>query len=210
MSQPIELPAVARQDKGKGASRRLRRVADQVPAIIYGGNKDPMSIAIPHNLVLQVEEYEHFYTQILTLDVDGKKEQVILKDMQRHPYKPKVTHLDFQRVDAKSKLHLSIPLHYTNEEVAVKLGGHVEHYASEVEVTCLPADLPEFIEVDMSKVELGQTLHLSDIAVPKGVTLSALVQGDDHDHAIVAIKANKVASDDADIAAASDEGTSEE
>ncbi|RNC78531.1 50S ribosomal protein L25/general stress protein Ctc [Piscirickettsia salmonis] len=208
MSQTIELPAALRQDKGKGASRRLRRIADQVPAIVYGGNKDPMSLAIPHNLVLQVEEHEHFYTQILTLNIDGQKEQVILKDMQRHPYKPKVTHLDFQRVDANSKLSVSIPLHFTNEEVAVKLGGHVEHYASEVEISCLPADLPEFIEVDMGKTELGQTLHLSDIKVPQGVTLSALVQGGNHDHAIVAIKANKGSSDD--DAASSDEGTAEE
>jgi large subunit ribosomal protein L25 len=194
MSDAIfNLDAKIRTDLGKGASRRLRH-ADLVPAIVYGGEEAPLSITLEHNKVIQAQEFEAFYSHVLTLNVDGKSVEVLLKDVQRHPYKPKIMHMDFQRVIAGQDVHTSVPLHFVNEasSAAVKGGGVAEHHVTEVEITCLPKDLPEFIEVDMANIELGQTLHLSDLTLPAGVSSVELAKGDDaHDLAVVTVKPPK-------------------
>jgi large subunit ribosomal protein L25 len=204
MSEAIyTLEATVRSDKGTGASRRLRH-ANQVPAIVYGLEKETQNIALAHNKVWQAQDNEGFYSHILTLVIDGKKEDVILKDVQRHPFKPTILHLDFQRVDAKQELHTNVPVHFIGEETALKTGGTVAHTINELEVTCLPKDLPEFIELDISGLELGQTLHISDITLPKGVTSLELAKGESHDLAVVTLHAPKgaaaeeEASDEAD------------
>lgn len=206
------LDAEVRTDMGKGASRRLRH-ADKVPAILYGAGKDPVALTLAHNKVLQAQEFEAFYSHVLTLNIGGKKVDALIKDMQRHPFKPKVTHLDFQRVDAKTAVHVQVPLHFINEDAApsIKLnGGHAEHQMNEVEISCLPGILPEYIEIDMMDVEIGQTLHLSDIKVPKGVTLVELAKGEDHDQAVVTVKTAKGASADDEEAAADTAAEGEE
>ena len=173
--------AVARTDVGKGASRRLRREHNQVPAIVYGADKDPQNLTLDHNELLKSLKNDAFYSSILELKVDGSSESVVLKDIQRHPYKPKITHMDFMRIKAGEKITMSVPLHFINEETApgVKIGGGaISHMMTEVEIRCLPKDLPEFIEVDMGAVELDQTIHLSDLQVAKGVELTALAHDD--------------------------------
>ncbi|MBU3018183.1 50S ribosomal protein L25/general stress protein Ctc [Paraglaciecola agarilytica] len=194
MSEGIfTLDAEVRTDLGKGASRRLRH-EDKVPAVLYGLGKEAVSLTLSHNKVFQAQEFEAFYSHVLTLNVDGKKVEAVVKDMQRHPFKPRVTHLDFLRVDAKQALQTNVPLHFVNEEKAESIkthGGHAEHHMVDVEISCLPADLPEFIEVDVANVELGQTLHLSDIALPEGVTSVELAKGEDHDLAVVTVKTAK-------------------
>ena len=194
MSEAIfNLDAEVRTDLGKGASRRLRR-EDKVPAILYGAGEEPVSLTLEHSKVLQAQEFEAFYSHVLTLNIAGKKVEALVKDMQRHPFKPKVTHIDFLRVDAKQALTTNVPLHFINEDIAPAIktqGGHAEHHVADVAISCLPANLPEFIEVDLTAVELGQTLHLSDLKLPKGVTLVELAKGADHDQAVVTVKAAK-------------------
>jgi len=202
MSQAITLDATIRTDLGKGASRRLRHAA-QTPAIIYGGEAAPVSITLAHNKLFKAQEQESFYSQILTINVDGNEEKVIVKAMQRHAHKPVVNHVDFLRVDANQELHTAIPVHFINEAVcpAVKSGGVVAHHSNEIEVACLPANLPEFIEVDVANLEFGQTIHLSDITLPAGVDSVELRKGESHDQAVVSISAPKGASVDEDEAA---------
>ncbi|CAB0149634.1 50S ribosomal protein L25 [Pseudidiomarina piscicola] len=188
------IQAELRKDTGKGASRRLRR-ADKVPAILYGANKEAVSLTLDHNKVNNMADYEAFYSHILTLVVDGKKHQAILKDIQRHPYKPKLTHLDFQRVEKGQKLHTHVPLHFLNEDTAKGVkdeGGVVVHHVNDVEINVLPKDLPEYLEVDIAALELGQTLHLTDLKLPNGVELVELTKGEDHDQAVVSITAPRV------------------
>ena len=196
MSEAIyTLEATVRTDKGTGASRRLRH-ANQVPAILYGADKEPQNIALAHNKVWQAQANEGFYSHILTLVVDGEKQEAILKDVQRHPFKPTILHLDFQRVDANHKLHTNVPVHFIGEETAVKSGGTVAHTMTELEVTCLPKDLPEFIEVNVAELELGQTLHISDLTLPAGVSSVELGKGESHDLAVVTLHAPKGASEE--------------
>lgn len=192
MTDLFTLAAEVRTDLGKGASRRLRH-ANQTPAIIYGGDKAPVSITIQHNKLFKAQEAESFYSQVLTINVDGSEEKVIVKAMQRHAHKPVVNHVDFLRVDATHELHTAIPVHFLNEDkcAAVKAGGIVSHHANEIEVACLPAALPEFIEVDVANLELGQTVHLSDITLPEGVESVELRKGESHDQAVVSIAAPK-------------------
>jgi large subunit ribosomal protein L25 len=201
MSEAIfNLEAQVRTDLGKGASRRLRR-EDKVPAILYGADKEPVSLTLAHNKLVQASEFEAFYSHVLTLDIAGEKVEAIVKDMQRHPYKPKILHVDFLRVDANKSVHTIVPVHYINEETAPAIktqGGHAEHHIAEIEVLCLPADLPEFIEVDLTEVALGQTLHLSDIKLPKGVESVELAKGESHDLAVVTVKAAKGAAAEAE------------
>ncbi|AVJ55582.1 50S ribosomal protein L25 [Idiomarina sp. OT37-5b] len=188
------IKATVRADKGKGASRRLRH-ADKVPAILYGGKGEPVALELDHNKVNNMADYEAFYSHILTLDIDGKKEQAILKDMQRHPYKPKLTHLDFQRVEKGHKLHTNLPLHFLNETTAKGVkeeGGVVVHHVNDVEIMVLPKDLPEYLEVDVADMSIGDTLHLSDLKLPTGVELVELTKGEDHDQAVVSITAPRV------------------
>jgi large subunit ribosomal protein L25 len=169
----FELIAQSRTLQGTSASRRLRR-ASKVPGIVYGGEAAPQNIEIDHNDLLLKLKKEAFHASIINLVVDGKKEQVLLRDTQVHAYKPLVLHVDFQRVDATHELHIKVPLHFINEEIApgVKLnGGLVNHVLTEVDVHCLPKDLPEFIEVDLSALKIGDSIHLSQLKLPNGVKL---------------------------------------
>ncbi|MDF2866548.1 MAG: rplY [Gammaproteobacteria bacterium] len=194
MTDIFELNAEKRADIGKGASRRLRRLQDKIPGILYGGEKEPVAITLEHNQVLKALENEAFYSHVLTINVDGKAEKAVLKDVQRHAFKPKVTHMDFQRVSAKSKLHMHVPLHFINEAIApgVKTGGGmVNHLLTDVEVICLPNDLPEYIEVDLSGLQVNQAIHLSELKLPKGVELVALSH--DHDLSVVNIQLPRAA-----------------
>jgi large subunit ribosomal protein L25 len=171
----FEVIANARTLQGTGASRRLRR-AGTVPGIVYGGETAPIAIETNHNDLLLKLKKEAFHSSIINLVVDGKKEQVLLRDYQTHAYKPLVLHIDFQRVDATHELHIKVPLHFVNEEVApgVKLnGGLVNHVITEVDVHCLAKDLPEFVEVDLSALKIGDSIHLSQLKLPKGVQLVA-------------------------------------
>ncbi|TKB45945.1 50S ribosomal protein L25/general stress protein Ctc [Thalassotalea mangrovi] len=201
------LDAEVRTDLGKGASRRLRH-ANKVPAIVYGAGKEPVSITLAHNKVFRAQEEEAFYSHVLTLNIGKEAVEVVIKDMQRHPFKPQIMHMDFLRVDAKKELNTLVPLHFINEDVVAKTGAIVAHSATEIEVACLPADLPEFIEVDVKDLEIGQTIHLSDIVLPKGVTSVELAKGEDHDQAVVTASAPKGGSDD--NGAADEEADSEE
>ena len=176
------LNAEVRSDLGKGASRRLRRNESLVPAVIYGGDKAPQSISLLAKDLAKLLENEAAFSHVLSLDVAGTKENVLIKALQRHPAKGFVLHADFQRVVAGQKLTAHVPLHFINEATAVGVkqqGGEISHTISEVEVSCLPKDLPEFIEVDMAAVEVGQTVHMSDLKLPKGVELVALAHGND-------------------------------
>ncbi len=193
----FKLDASVRTDLGKGASRRLRR-EDKLPGIIYGGEEAPVSITLDHNKVNNSADFEAFYSHVLEINLDGKVVEVLVKDMQRHPCKPKITHIDFQRVIAGQDVHTNVPLHFVNEEksAAVKAGGIAEHHVTEIEVTCLPKNLPEFIEVDMAGVEMGQTLHLSDLTLPAGVSSVELAKNDEaHDLAVVTVKPAPKAAD---------------
>jgi len=171
MSVSFTVKATRRDDLGKGASRRLRREGN-VPAVLYGGDAEPIALTIAHKDLWHNLENEAFYSHILDIEIDGKTEKAILRDLQRHPYKPIIMHADFQRVGANDLLHVKVPLHFINEatSVGVKKGGVVLHLASEIEITCLPADLPEFIEVDLANVDIEQIVHLADIALPAGVS----------------------------------------
>ncbi|MCF6280733.1 MAG: 50S ribosomal protein L25/general stress protein Ctc [Candidatus Polarisedimenticolaceae bacterium] len=173
MSTNFVVTAESRTDTGKGASRRLRH-AGLVPGIIYGAHKEPAMITLNHNALLLLLDNEAFYSHILELKVGKKSEQVILKDLQRHPAKPFIMHIDFQRISAKENIKVHVPLHFTGEDSApgVKAGGIISHNMSGIEITCLPKDLPEFIEVDISALEVGQSIHLSEVALPKGVELA--------------------------------------
>jgi len=184
------LNAKLREDAGKGASRRLRREANLVPAIVYGGSKKPQMISLAYNELSKQLENEAFYSHIITLSIEGKSEDVIIKDLQRHPSRPIFYHADFMRVSKTKKLRSKVPLHFINEASSkgVKLqGGTVAHAITELEITCLPQDLPEFIEVDLAEMEAGHILHISDLKLPKGVESIALSHGEDHDLPVVTI-----------------------
>lgn len=170
----FEISAKARTVLGKGASRRLRRDGKQIPAILYGGESEPVLMTMQTNEVRKALENEAFYSHILTLELDGKKEQVVLRDLQRHPVRSEVIHMDFMRVNAKEAINMHVPLHFLNEETApgVKAGGIVSHLVTDLEVKCLPKDLPEFIAVDLAKLELDHAIHVSEIKLPSGVTLT--------------------------------------
>ncbi|MBB3231493.1 50S ribosomal protein L25/general stress protein Ctc [Halomonas stenophila] len=191
----FKLNASVRNDLGKGASRRLRRANEQVPAIIYGGEQAPQAIAVDKTAFYKAIEDEAFFSSVINLTVDGKAQQVVVRDLQRHPYKALLTHADFMRVDATHELTLSVPLHVVGEDTCKAIkdqDGELHILASDVEISCLPKDLPEYLEVDISNIELGTTLHLSDLTVPAGVTLVALTHGEDHDNALVSVTKAKV------------------
>ncbi|MBA3902190.1 MAG: 50S ribosomal protein L25 [Rhodocyclaceae bacterium] len=167
----IEFSANKRVLQGTGASRRLRR-AGKVPAILYGGDQTAQPIEVDHNQLFHSLKQEAFHASILGMNLDGQKLQVLLRDVQMHAYKPQVLHVDFQRVAADRKIHMKVPLHFVNADIApgVKLqGGIVSHVLTELEVSCLPADLPEFIEVDMKDVSVGHSVHVKELSLPKGV-----------------------------------------
>ena len=181
MSVSFELAADVRSDLGKGASRRLRHT-NKVPAVLYGAHKEPTYLLLNHDDVVKRLEHGRFYSHILILTVNGNAERAVLKDLQRHPSKPRVMHMDFQRISETEKLRMHVPLHFTHADTAPgvkKSGGIVSHMLIDVEIVCLPKDLPEYIEVDLSRLELGHAVHLSDLKVPAGVQLTALLHDDD-------------------------------
>ena len=184
--------AELRTETGTGASRRLRR-EDKVPAILYGADKEAASIVLAHKDMIKAQEDEGFYTHILTLNIGGESVEAILKDIQRHPYKPKIPHLDFQRVDATHTHHTKVPVHFIGEEKVTKAGNTVVHQLTEIEITCLPKALPEFVEVNVSDLVAGDSIHLSDLKLPSGVASVELTKGADHDQSVVTVKANKAA-----------------
>ena len=192
MSDAFEIHATARTELGKGASRRLRRQADLVPAIVYGEDKAPVSISIPHKDLIKAIANEAFFSHIIKMVIDKKTEQVVIKALQRHPAKARILHADFQRVSANHAITVAVPLHFINEEKCkgVKLGGgSIIKVMTELQVSCLPKDLPEFIEVDMIDVGVGEAIHISGIKLPKGVTSVDLIHGHDADNAVVSVLA---------------------
>jgi large subunit ribosomal protein L25 len=208
MSDQFELNAEVREDMGKGASRRLRRLTDLVPAIIYGGGKDPQPLTLIRKDLEKALENEAYYSHVLTIKVGKGKEKAILKDLQRHPARNSVMHADFMRVDDNVAIKVHVPIHFMNEATChgVKVeGGIIQHQATDIEVQCLPGDIPEYIEVDMLDVETGQIVHLSEVTLPAGVTSIALALGEDHDLAIASVIAPKGGSEDDDIEAAAAE-----
>lgn len=188
MSNVFEFVASQRSLLGKNAARAERRKG-QVPAVVYGGESNPQSIVLEHNEVLKHLEHEAVYSHVLDLKIDGKTEKAVLKGVQRHPAKPVVLHLDFMRVAADHKLKVHVPLHFINEEkcVGAKAGGVITHAMVDIEVSCLPDSLPEYIEVDLLELNVGESLHLSDLILPAGVEVVALSQGSDHNHTVAQV-----------------------
>jgi large subunit ribosomal protein L25 len=177
----IEISATSRKAQGTGASRRLRK-AGRVPGIVYG-NTEPVMIDLDHNNLYHALRKEAFHASILTLEHEGKKEMVLLRDFQMHPFRQQVMHIDFERVLADKKIHMKVPLHFINEDIApgVKSGGVISHVLSELTIACLPAVLPEFIEVDLSGLTLGHSFHVADVKLPKGLEIAG------HHHAADAV-----------------------
>lgn len=203
MSNQFELVAETRVDQGKAASRRLRRLAAKVPGIMYGANKIPTPISVGLKELSKALENEAFYSHILTIVLDGKTEQAVLRDMQRHPVRKMPTHIDLQRVDANQKLTMRVPLHFINEDICTGVkeqGGEIHHDLSDVEVSCLPKHLPEYLTVDMAAVALGDHVHLSNILLPEGVALVQLTHG--HDLAVANVHVVKVVIEEAPVVAA--------
>jgi large subunit ribosomal protein L25 len=199
----LTLTATLRDDMGKGASRRLRH-ANKLPAIVYGYGKDPVSITLEQKEVQYQLPNEDFYSQILSLIIDGKAEDVLLRDIQHHPYKQDVMHMDFIRIDPKNVVHVHTPLHFIGEEESPGFkteNGVISHIIMEVELECMPKNIPHFIEVDLSGMHVGDIVHLSDLKLPEGVEVLALKQGEEHDTAVASMHARKIAVEE--------EGTSE-
>ena len=224
MSVEMKLAAQKRTDTGKGASRRLRR-AKAVPGIIYGAGKEPEMIEVSAFELARLMELEAFYSQIIDLTIGKKKQPTVVKDLQRHPFKDRVLHIDFQRVKAGEKLHVGLPIHFLNEEKCkgVKAGGVVHRDMIEVAIIALPKDLPEYLEVDLADLDVGEAIHLSELNVPEGVELEAFSHGGDehdHDHPVVSIVMPRIAreedededeaADAADVPAAADKQDDEE
>ncbi len=210
------LVAEERKDTGKGASRRLRH-QKRVPAIVYGGTKaqKPLPITLDADALRKSTSHEGFFSHVLTLQIGSKSQQAIVMDLQRHPSRGWVTHVDFQRVNKSTVVHKAIPVHFLNEEKCpgAKAGGVIQHNQTEVEITCKASDLPEYLEVDLAELNIGDVIHLSDLDVPKGVTIVALTHGEDHDAAVCSILgAPKVTEEEEEEAesAAAEEGSDEE
>ena len=198
-----ELAAEMREDLGKGASRRLRRL-NKIPAVLYGAGRPAWSLMLKENQLMRNLQEESFYAAIIELELDGKKQKVFLRDLQRHPAKQLVLHVDLQRVRDDVEMTVTLPLHFLNEETAygIKMeGGRLQRNLSDIEIVCLPADLPEYIELDLEDLKVGEALHLSDIKLPEGVKSTELEQGEGHDHAIVSIFVPKVVEEEEDTAA---------
>lgn len=204
MSNQFELTAEARQTFGKGASRRLRRLDNKVPGIMYGGDEAPLPLIFNHNHLLKALENEAFYSHILTIQVDGKPHKAVLKALQRHPFKPRIVHLDLLRVTGKEKITVTVPLHFKGENVAPGVKndkGIVSHLLTSVEVRCLPESLPEFLEVDLSNLGLDELIHLSDLKLPKGIEIMALVHKDNQPVASIHLPREQVIAQGAPVAA---------
>ncbi len=186
----FELEVQPRETLGKGASRRLRRCEDKVLGVVYGGNEKAQPITLAHHHVVKALENEAIYSHILTITSNGKKQKVVLKDIQRHPYKPRVMHMDFMRIDENKPITMHVPLHFLGQETApgvVLGGGIVTHHMVELEIKCLPRDLPEFIEIDLTNAELDTVVHLSHVKLPKGVETTLVVHSAEDDLPVVSI-----------------------
>jgi large subunit ribosomal protein L25 len=196
MAGSFVFEAEIRPALGRGHSRRLRQVG-KIPAILYGAGAEPLGLAFDHNKVIKALENEATYSHILSIRYDGKEETAILKDLQRHPSRPIIMHMDFQRVNESQKIRVHVPLHFVNEQTSVgaKKGGVINHNQVDVEVVCLPAHLPEFIEVDLGPVDVGESVHLSDLNVPGGVELVELLHDPEHDLVVAVIQSGRVVSD---------------
>lgn len=188
MSTDFQIDAEVRNHTGKGDARRLRH-QDQIPAIIYGAEKDPQSIVLEHKNIQKLLNNEAAYSHVLTVAVNGKKEQVILKAIQRHAYKPMILHVDFMRIKSKEAITMKTQIHFLNEDncPAIKQGGVLSKLMTDLEIKCLPTDLPESIDIDLTNVEMDQTLHLSDIQLPKGVTFASGELDEEHNLAVASI-----------------------
>ena len=201
MSEQIVLQAEFREELGKAASRRLRRLADKVPGILYGGGGDPVHLSVAQRDLSKAMQEEAFFSQILELSVGDKTQACVLRDLQRHPATDRVQHIDFLRIREDMPVQMHVPLHYINEDrcVGVKLGGgRIAHNLIEVEVSCLPRDLPEFIAVDVADLAVGASIHLSDLELPDGVSIVALGLGDDHDIPVASVAARRGGTADED------------
>ncbi|WP_210397113.1 50S ribosomal protein L25/general stress protein Ctc [Motiliproteus sediminis] len=185
--------AQTRSDLGKGASRRLRREAGQLPAILFGGKSEPQALSLVQKDLIKHLESEAFFSSILTLNVDGTETKAILKDLQRHPAKPVILHADFQRVEDDQPIKITVPLHFVNEgkSEALKMGGKATHIVNQVEIKCLPAALPEYLEVDMLNVKVGDIIHLTDVKCPEGVVIPALALGEDYNQPVATVTAKR-------------------
>ena len=213
MSTNFTINAKSREDTGKGASRRLRRLTGEVPAIIYGGKKDAEKISILHKDITKALENDAVYSSIISVSIDGKAEDTIIKDIQRHPAKQIILHMDFLRVSKTTKLQTRVPLNFINEDtcVGVKLGGGlIAHTMTDIEVSCLPKDLPESIDVDMAEIDVGQIVHLSDLTLPDGVESVSLSQGADYDLTVATVNKQKAVEIDEPSESESTEDTSAE
>ncbi|MBE9516071.1 MAG: 50S ribosomal protein L25/general stress protein Ctc [Proteobacteria bacterium] len=211
MSTQYELNAEKRDAKGTGASRRLRH-ASKIPAVMYGGGKEPEMLSFDHDTIYHLLENEGFHSSILTVKTDGGSNQAILRDVQMHPFKTRVAHLDLQRISATEKIHMSVPVHCLGTDVApgVKLeDGMVAHLLTETDVACLPKDLPEYLEVDMSSLHMGDSVHLSDIKLPDGVELTVFSHGGD-DLAVATIAAVRGGAEEVEEVEAAAEGEAAE
>ena len=190
MAEQCVLEALSRVGCGKSAVRRLRREGNRIPGVVYGGGADPLPVAVELRFLTKAMEQQAFFSQIIQLRIDGQSEQAILRDLQRHPANEKVLHLDFMRVRADTPIQISVPLRFLNEDQCIGVresGGNISHNLIEVEITCLPAALPESLDVDVEHLALGQTLHLSDLELPPGVSIVALA-GEEHDTPVVSIQ----------------------
>lgn len=208
MSNIFEFVAENRSRSGTSAARAVRREG-KVPAVIYGGHSETKLLALSHNEVVKHLQHEAVYSHVLDVKIDGKAEKAILKGVQRNPARFQILHLDFMRVSMKEAIKVHVPLHFVNEHTSVggKKGGIAAHSMVDVEVTCLPSDLPEFIEVDLAKIDIGETIHLADLKLPKGVEILLLHQGPEHNLPVVSMMASKMSKEDA--AAASEENEPE-
>ena len=189
MQQGFEIKVQLRDCSNSSAARRMRKVG-QVPAVVYGGSRPPALLSLNHNELIRHLENESFYSHILTLKSEGKDEKVILRDIQRHPSRAQVLHIDFFRVSEDQQIKVHVPLHFINEEICAGVkqqGGIISHMQTDVEVSCLPKDLPEYLEVDVAELGLGHSLHLSDLKLPRGISLVALLQGEASDYALVSV-----------------------
>ena len=196
--QVYELKAEPRNELGKSAVRRLRR-SGRIPGTVYGANKEPQSISLSHNEVLHQLDHEAFYSSILTINVSAESERVVVKDLQRHPYKSEILHIDFLRIDEKQKITMRVPIHFVNEHQCVGVrtgGGMVSRIMTELEISCLPRDLPEYIDVDLIDINVGEAVHLSDIVLPEGVEIYALQHGGDSSASVASVNVPKVSVDD--------------
>ncbi len=197
MSNVFEFVAESRKQSGKNAARSVRRQGN-VPAVIYGGHGEPQMLVLSHNEVVKHLAHEAVYSHVLDVTIDGKKEKAILKGVQRHPAKVQVLHLDFMRVSMSESLKVHVPLHFINEDTSVggKKGGVATHSMVDVEVSCLPAALPEYIEVNLANLDIGESVHLSDLVLPAGVEIIALAQGPEHDLPVVSMMASKTSKEE--------------